>query len=218
MYDSINTRPRWAVLLVAVATALLIAACSGDDDTSTELTSAGVADNDPAAVVATAWEAWSAADEDAFFALFAGDAVWFGSSLATDAGQDAAQYSWGLNTTMGARFFDYTCIDTGESSTEPAGSIVQCEGLFEDLRTEAFQADPAAVTGRYAVANGKIVNALVFDSGPVPDWAAFLDDYLNANHGDEMAAACDGPDSSGEACAGVVQAHLEEAATAWSGQ
>jgi protein involved in temperature-dependent protein secretion len=89
-------------------------------------------------------------------------------------------------------------------------------GLFTDKRFQAFAADPASVTGTYAVADGHLVNFISFDPGPTPAWNEFLDQYLAANHGPELSASCDGPDASGEACATAVISHLEDAAAAWA--
>jgi hypothetical protein len=128
------------------------------------------------------------------------------------------EHSWRLNTTLQAQLSDYDCAETDDADPVSKGSVIECRGLLSDLRCEAFQAEPAAVTGRYAVTNGQIVNAMFFDAGPPPEWASLLDRYLDENQADEMAAACADPESSGQARAQLMQQHLDEAASAWSQQ
>lgn len=205
---------RWALLLAVVA-AGLVSGC-GDDDGNASGSSTAAVPRDPAGVVSAAWEAWSAADEDAFFALVADDAIWFGSSVASEAGRTAMEYSWGLNTTMQASFADRACVETGDIEAVSQGSVVECTALFSDLRHEAFSVEPARVTGRYAVADGRIVNAMAFDPGTTPEWARFLETFLGNNHGAEMNAACSGSEASGQSCALVILAHVDQAAAAWA--
>jgi hypothetical protein len=79
--------------MFAIAVLLMGTACSADDASATG----------GAAVAESAWRAWSAGDRDAFYDLVAADAQWFGLPITTESGQANMDFSWGMNTAMGAR-------------------------------------------------------------------------------------------------------------------
>ena len=172
----------------------------------------------PGEVVEAAYEAWSAADADAFFGLVADNAVWYGQPIETPAGQDALDFSWALNTTKGATFSEYECSAIGELDAETGADVVECKGFIGDDIQEAFGDEPASFTARYAVRNGQIVNAITFQLPPPSQGVSFYNGWLGENYGPEVFDACDSLDKNGEACADVQLQHLDEGLAAWEAE
>lgn len=167
---------------------------------------------DPTDVVEDAWAAWGQ-DADAFRALVADDAVWFGSRLDSPDGREMFEWSLGLASALGVRLTGGR-RDSGEIEPVSGGSIVRCDGTLWDERFDAFGTEPQAVSGSYAVLDGRLVAGMAFDlSGP--PWRGFVIDWIGRTHPDDLIAACDGADATGESCGRMQLQHVDEAASVW---
>lgn len=176
--------------------------------------SSGVAD--PAETVEMAWETWGQ-DSEAFVELIADNAIWFGQGLDSPVGAAAFEDGIARAVALDTRFSEISCVDSGELDQLTEGVIVRCEGLYSDGRYAAFGTDPQPASGEYAVLDGKIVNAIDYESMP-PAWVPFSIEYLAENYPGEIQASCDGPVATGETCGSLQLEKSEEIASAWKAQ
>lgn len=175
--------------------------------------------NDPVSVVTAALMAWSEGDRQAFDERLADSAHWFGLPLDGELGRRQFEFKWGYNTTLGARFSDIECIDSGRKDSNSEGPVVVCSGMFSDTRYEALGVNPAPFDAEYAVDGGQIGNAISFRAPPDKEAAAaldFVDAYLT-ELGNDYGQACDpAAGSSGKACAEFILSHLPTVVEAWN--
>ena len=184
---------------------------------TTEATSTtSTAESDAAGLVEAAWGAFGQ-DVDTYRKLISDEAILFGQRRDTEAGTASFEFLTERAAALDTRFTEFDCVDTGEVDTQTDGVIVRCEGLFSDGRFESFETPPLPATGIYAVRQSMIVNAISFESPPAP-WFEFFIRYLEETYPDQMDAACDGPDASGETCGSLQLEMSEEIASAWKAQ
>lgn len=164
---------------------------------------------------AAAFIAASGHDEGRYWALIADDAtLTLGNSITSESGRAAIMDQFTVHEAINVRHTDITCRTTEQTHERSGGSIVECDGRYEDVILDGLGVGAVPFHASYAVRDGQIVH--FFDYEPQNlEVVDFVDDYMQEYHLDEMVAACWGPDSTGATCSAHLLRYLPELAEAW---